>query len=74
MRVAFYFALIYQAALTLVNKFDWVFDGQNMLPLRLVKVINEGGKCGGLTRAGRPRYDYQASWRFGNSFENRSEA
>ena len=71
MRVAFYFALIYQAALALVNKFNWVFNGQNMLPLRLVKVIDEGGKCGGLTRAGRPRHDYQASGRIGNSIENR---
>src|SRR5210317_1228803 len=68
--VAMHLALIDQAALTFMNEFDRVFDGQNMLRFGLVQIVNERRECRALTRTSRPSDDNQASRCIGDSFEN----
>ncbi len=58
MCIAMHLALIYQAAFALVNEFNRVFDGQNMLRLRLIEVVDQSSKGSALPRACWPRHDY----------------
>ena len=51
-RVAAHFALVDHATLVLVQKFNRVFDGQDMLVPFLVDLVDHGGKRRGLTGTG----------------------
>ena len=59
--VAMYFALVDQALLALVNKFDRILDGQDVAQLILVFVIHHRSESGRLTRTGWSGNQYDAS-------------
>ncbi|SLA30932.1 Uncharacterised protein [Mycobacteroides abscessus subsp. abscessus] len=46
MRITVYFTLVDQTFFRLVYKFDWVFDGQNMVVAIVINKVNHRGKCG----------------------------
>src|SRR6056300_888512 len=56
-RVTVHLALIDQAALTFVNEFDRVFNGQNMLRFGFVEIVNERRECRTFARTSRPGRD-----------------
>ena len=53
MRVRVNFALVDQAFLVVVQKFDRVFDRDHVLFALAVDLVEHGGESGGLARAGR---------------------
>src|SRR5215831_17397417 len=54
MRVGVDFALIHQAALVVVQKFDGILDGDHVLVALAVDFVEHGGECRGLSGAGWP--------------------
>ncbi len=53
-RVTVHLALVHQAFLRLVNEFDGVLDGENMMVFVVIDVIDHRGQGGALARTGWP--------------------
>ena len=70
MGIPVHLPLVDQALLALVNKFDRVFNGQDMVVAIFIDVIHHGGKGGGLTGAGRACNQHQAAGHQRQFFEN----
>ena len=62
--------LVDQTLFRLVNKFDGVFDGQDVLVLGAVNVVHHGSQTGGFARTGWSGYQYQSARVAGNLFEH----
>ena len=60
-RIAVKLALIDEAALAAVHEFHRVLDGQHMLVVVFVDVVDHRRQGRALARAGRPRHQHQSS-------------
>src|SRR5207248_7247344 len=65
-RVHFHFALIDEAALVAMQKFDRVFDGDQVIGARGVDAIDHRSESGGLTGTGGAGDENQATLLFAN--------
>ena len=59
-------ALVNQAFFTLMNKFDRIFDGKNVLISGVVDVVDHRRQGGTLARTGGSRNDYQSTRHIGD--------
>ena len=57
--VAMHLALVDQALLRFVDEFDRVLDGEDVVVLGVVQVVEHRRQGGGLARTGRPGDQYQ---------------
>ena len=64
------FALVYQALLTFVHKLDRVFDGEDVVMMVFVDVVDHCRQGGGFTGTGRAGYQHQAARLVGNFLEH----
>ena len=74
MGVTVYFALVDQTLLRFVNEFDRVFDGQDVVILVAVEVIDHCRQGGRLARTGRPGDQHQTARHVGDLLEHLAHA
>jgi len=60
-----HFAVVDDAILALMDKFDRVFNGNDMVPAQAVGFINNSGQRCGFAAAGRPCHQYKAPRKLG---------
>ena len=66
-----HFPVIHNTALAFMNKFNWVFNGNNMAFLVSVDVVHHGGKCGRFAAsrgAGDQNHSLMQHGKFGDDF------
>lgn len=68
--VAVHLTLVDQALLRLVDEFDGVFDGEDVVVFGVVQVIEHRRQSGRLTRAGRPGDQHQPARHVGDLAED----
>ncbi len=69
-----HFTLVDQALLRLVNEFDRVLDGEDVVVLGVVQVIEHRRQGGRLARTGRPGDQHQPAWHVGDLAEDFAHA
>ena len=67
------FALGDNAVFMLVDKFNRVFDSNNVVEAVFVSIVDKGGEGGGLTRTCTADKNNQAAFSEGDVFQNRGQ-
>jgi len=71
--VAMHLALVDQGPAGLVDEFDGVFQGEDVLAPVLVEVIDQRRQGGRLARTGGPGHQHQAARQLGDTLEHRAQ-
>src|SRR3989344_1438421 len=72
--VAVHLTLVDQALFRLVNELDWVFDGEDVVVLVAVYIVEDRRQGGRLARTGWPGHQHQAARHIGNLAEDLAHA
>src|SRR5206468_2907900 len=54
------FTMIYEAALAVMHELNWIFHGDDVIPARLVRVVDNGGESCGFAASRRPSHENEA--------------
>src|SRR5262245_59429356 len=69
-RVQTHFAVIHETGLTPMHELYWIFNSDDMVLARSIRVIHDGGKSRGFTAACRSGYEHQALMQSSKLFDD----